>query len=225
MVRSGDAHAWLEAWTSERGWIPVDPTPRIMAPSGLTDNLRDAYELLSGFWMKYVLRFSGDLGLDSSPEPTARPTKQAAIDKDLSQWEGKIHKIYSEHKTLVWTLLGSLSLLFLTTLVVLRRWFPWVFSIRWRIREGSIGLKRERTRMEDLLKKSLQPLPVLSEAYTQIETKHGPSAARSFSDWYLTYGNARFGRPDPLSGAKPSDLSKKFDHFKAQIKPQNSRAA
>lgn len=41
IVRQYDAHAWVEAWLPERGWVRVDPTAAI-APQRIESGLRDA---------------------------------------------------------------------------------------------------------------------------------------------------------------------------------------
>ncbi|WP_138441520.1 MULTISPECIES: transglutaminaseTgpA domain-containing protein [Marinobacter] len=41
IVRQYDAHAWVEAWVGDRGWVRIDPTAAI-APSRIESGLRDA---------------------------------------------------------------------------------------------------------------------------------------------------------------------------------------
>lgn len=41
IVRQYDAHAWVEVWIGDRGWVRVDPTAAI-APSRIESGLRDA---------------------------------------------------------------------------------------------------------------------------------------------------------------------------------------
>ncbi len=55
LVRERDAHAWVEAWVPERGWVTVEPTP----PSGLaeagsltTSWWAGAFDLLSDRWRR-----------------------------------------------------------------------------------------------------------------------------------------------------------------------------
>ncbi len=61
-VRSGDGHAWVEAFIPGRGWIPIDPTPRVSIQSGVLDKIRQISDLVGAYWFKYVVSFSEDLG-------------------------------------------------------------------------------------------------------------------------------------------------------------------
>lgn len=54
IVRQYDAHAWVEAWMPDRGWMRIDPTAAI-APQRIESGLRDAVEeegsFLENEWM------------------------------------------------------------------------------------------------------------------------------------------------------------------------------
>ena len=59
--RGADAHAWVEAWFEDRGWVTFDPTP---APGGgaerdLPEEGEDGGEGGLGRWLDGVLRFDG----------------------------------------------------------------------------------------------------------------------------------------------------------------------
>lgn len=60
-VRNGDAHAWLEVWTKDRGWTVVDPTPAIPSPDSSWQLVRDLYDEVSGYWHRYILGYEFDL--------------------------------------------------------------------------------------------------------------------------------------------------------------------
>ncbi len=61
IVRQGNAHAWVEAYVPEEGWVVFDPTPPSGRPgvgSGSALELaRQAYDWLVFSWDRYVLAF------------------------------------------------------------------------------------------------------------------------------------------------------------------------
>lgn len=84
LVRQADAHAWVEIWLEERGWIRLDPTS-VVAPSridiginaalgpigvfpsliaadrfGILSNLRFAWDALNSQWNQWVLGYNVD---------------------------------------------------------------------------------------------------------------------------------------------------------------------
>lgn len=59
-VRNTDAHAWVEVWTKERGWIPVDPTPEAPFVSELWQDWRDGFDAVGIFWQRYIVSYELD---------------------------------------------------------------------------------------------------------------------------------------------------------------------
>ena len=59
LVRTSDAHSWVEAWIPGRGWTTFDPTP--FDPSGGGSNLLTRLSLLSDtasqFWNDWVMSY------------------------------------------------------------------------------------------------------------------------------------------------------------------------
>lgn len=61
IVRAGDAHAWVEAYSPTKGWLTFDATPdsgRGGQPQALLARLVDAYERLEELWRARVVDYS-----------------------------------------------------------------------------------------------------------------------------------------------------------------------
>jgi len=61
-VRQGDAHSWVEAYVTGRGWLTFDPTPPGAAVpqteiEGLLASARDFFEAVSQRWNQHVLGY------------------------------------------------------------------------------------------------------------------------------------------------------------------------
>lgn len=59
-IRQGDAHAWVEVYDSEAGWITLDTTPMTIVPFSLFRVMRDQGDLIEAYWYKYVLSYDSD---------------------------------------------------------------------------------------------------------------------------------------------------------------------
>jgi transglutaminase-like putative cysteine protease len=61
VVRAGDAHAWVEVWVEEEGWVTFDATPsegRSGQPTAVLAQLADALDRLEEFWRSRVIDYS-----------------------------------------------------------------------------------------------------------------------------------------------------------------------
>ncbi len=60
-VRQGDAHAWIEVYVPDMGWVPYDPTPAIESSfldrSGLGRFLSDSADALRHGWTRWFLEY------------------------------------------------------------------------------------------------------------------------------------------------------------------------
>ena len=61
IVRQSNAHAWVEAYVPDRGWVTFDPTPPAgrpgVADASLSALFRQAYDYLVFRWDRYVISF------------------------------------------------------------------------------------------------------------------------------------------------------------------------
>jgi transglutaminase-like putative cysteine protease len=62
VIRSSDAHSWVEAYLPRRGWITFDPTPPEPAPrtAGLWTKLTLYLDAADTFWQEWVLNYDLD---------------------------------------------------------------------------------------------------------------------------------------------------------------------
>jgi transglutaminase-like putative cysteine protease len=60
-VHSSDAHAWLEVYTAERGWVTLDPTPVQGGGGWMPEIFGDLYDRLSAYWALYILEYEFNL--------------------------------------------------------------------------------------------------------------------------------------------------------------------
>jgi transglutaminase-like putative cysteine protease len=60
LIRSSDAHSWVEAWLPDRGWTTFDPTPPDPNPAGLAAWTRLSFyaDAVDVFWQDWVLNYN-----------------------------------------------------------------------------------------------------------------------------------------------------------------------
>jgi transglutaminase-like putative cysteine protease len=60
LIRSSDAHSWVEAWLPDRGWITFDPTPPDPNAPGLSAWTRLSFyaDAVDVFWQDWVLNYN-----------------------------------------------------------------------------------------------------------------------------------------------------------------------
>ncbi len=210
-VRSSDAHAWLEAYVLERGgWIPIDPTPRVVVGSSAIDFFRDGYELLSNYWYRYILTYTELSGSSISPSGF-RSFAQDYYRKSKEGWKNRMFDDLGAS----FAVFGSIALsLACAILLILRLWFPHLLGLRRLTSEGTPSLKRERRKFDRLIQ--------LNASDLGLETVSGIR-----DRWQALYDFARFGRPvSELDDASLAELASIRSELRQAVKnAKNSRAA
>jgi transglutaminase-like putative cysteine protease len=62
LIRTSDAHSWVEAWLPDRGWMTFDPTPPDPQPQRLSAWTRLSFyaDAVDVFWQDWVLNYNLD---------------------------------------------------------------------------------------------------------------------------------------------------------------------
>lgn len=147
-VRSGDAHAWLEAWTS-RGWVVLDPTPRIMAPGSFFTKIQSVYELMGAYWTGFVINDSKSLVFKVIDRLKSVRWKEEG--ESFFHWIGLV---LEEN---LWVLAAAIAVLvvgFFLVISIIKIYFPHVFSIHYRVRQGPRVLRERRKKFDRWARKS-----------------------------------------------------------------------
>lgn len=91
VVRSSDAHSWVEAWLPDRGWMTFDPTPpdtrSRSAAAALWINLLLYADTAETFWREWVVGYNLEHQLDlfTRVERQSRSLHNALSVEDLSE--------------------------------------------------------------------------------------------------------------------------------------------
>jgi transglutaminase-like putative cysteine protease len=198
-LRQGDAHAWLEFWDPAVGWRALDLTPRSMMPGSMLATLQDWYDRVSGLWFKYVLSYESLSDLAASVKSSSYAQ---AKQREVNEWSSGFKDSLLKNFDIVVMAGVMLILLLVIAFIVMRSWFPWIFSIRMRVRQGPRELSRERALMERWVHRQLNPWqwlwtdrrwPTLGDLRSVIEERWGTSAASEFEAWAAGYQSLRFG--------------------------------
>ncbi len=85
VVRASDAHSWVEAWISGRGWTTFDPTPPDPNASGsnVMARLSMFFDAAQEFWQDWVVSYDLDrqIALASHMDETARHFRFHSFDQ------------------------------------------------------------------------------------------------------------------------------------------------
>ena len=199
-ITTNDAHAWLEYWQPGKGWVALDPTPRLYRAPSMVNFIRDGYEWISAYWYRYVLRFSDRKSASSIPaiKPEIEPN---GLSPGLKKWHERFQVELVRHWAWILSVLMGVTLLGAAIYGFLKWRYPWIFSIRYRVREGTAPLRRERIRMERLL-----------------ETRLGSEeTALLLASWQELYLRLRFGRQNGGSRETLQELGRLYRAVKRSL--------
>jgi transglutaminase-like putative cysteine protease len=195
-LTTNDAHAWVEYWMPNKGWTALDPTPRMMGPSGLLNVFRNGYEWVSAYWYRYVLNFTDSKGGKELRSTIPSFSDHSSSTHPLKSLRDRCQAVLDQYGGILLRMLIALILVLTASGLILKWKYPWIFSIRHRVREGHPSLRRERIRMEKLVLKRTRQAD-FEQAIEVMKEKQEARLLDGVLQWKETYERLRFGRNNP----------------------------
>jgi len=109
IIRNNRAHAWVEVYINDQGWIPVE-----MTPSGGSESISDLVDLLDD------LEDDRDIPDDDQPTQPQPTTTQQQIEQTETLWYEKIVSVLSEFIYLI-----IIAFIVLIDRIIVKNWDRW----------------------------------------------------------------------------------------------------
>jgi protein-glutamine gamma-glutamyltransferase len=198
VVRASDAHSWVEAWISGRGWVTFDPTPP--DPGGASMGLLNRFSLLldaaDQFWENWVLSydFERQIVLASRMQQSGRRVRLNWFD-DVGSWLDQASAAGRTHAVGILSTLGSAMVL----LLMGPAWLRWLRRRAGLLRasrghgQASDGTLLYRRMLADLERRGIQKPPWLTPAEFA-RVLPASRLASLVTDLTAAYNEFRFGQ-------------------------------
>lgn len=183
LVRTSDAHAWVEAKMRDGRWLPIDPTPQKWEAPTWSDGFRDQMDLWSGVWYRAVLSYS--------PEPGfwKKLITQAAKDAWTFSLRADTHESPLARRWGLIAVTAALILFLGASAFLFRRRFRRSESKFLSAWEGPAAYAKERSAWEKALK-----MREKKRSSRLIKNPVSNQEALLLEKWSTLYESNRFGR-------------------------------
>ena len=193
LVRTSDAHAWVEAKMRDGRWLPIDPTPQKWEAPTWSERFRDQVDLWSGVWYRAVLSYSPEPGfwkkLITQAAKDAWTFSLRAVGSESGSLRADAHESPLARRWGLIAVTAALILFLGASAFLFRRRFRRSESKFLSAWEGPAPWARERKAWEKALKTREK-----SRKSRLIKNSVSKQEALLLETWSTLYESNRFGR-------------------------------
>ncbi len=204
LIRTSDAHSWVEAWLPDRGWITFDPTPADPNSAGLSPWTRLSFyaDAVDVFWQDWVLNYNLERQLQLAARVGESGRHIGFNWADAAQlWSGRN---WAGLRELGFMLLGAVALAFLGKFLRRDGWRWWATRQRiLKVQRGQ-GQASDATMLYQRMLKALGrrgiEKPVWLTPCEFARVLQEPELSLLVEDFTNAYNELRFGDNPKAAG-------------------------
>ncbi len=197
LIRSSDAHSWVEAWLPDRGWTTFDPTPPDPNASAMSPWTRLSFyaDAVDVFWQDWVLNYNLERQLQLASR-VGESGRHIGLNWTGSPqwWTGRS---WSGLRDFAFILLGAIALGFLGKFLQRDGWRWWTTRQRMLKVQRGEGHPSDATLLYQRMLKALRRRGIEKPAWlTPCEfarVLQEPELALLVEDFTSAYNELRFG--------------------------------
>jgi protein-glutamine gamma-glutamyltransferase len=204
LVRSSDAHSWVEAWLPDRGWATFDPTPPDPNASKISvwTRLNFYADAVDVFWQDWVLNYTLERQLELASRVGESSRHVGWNWADTTRWWKSWH--WDWLKDFAFVLLGAGALLMLGKTLRRDGWRWWITRRRMRKVQRGQGDPSDATLLYQRMLKALRKRGIEKPAWLTpcefAQVLQEPELSLLVEDFTSAYNELRFGGNSEAAG-------------------------